>query len=74
MGWVSFNVLACLYLALTHGRTRKLVSRRYTPFRSLIVRSWNHFGCNINEDTILSAANALVSTGLRDLGYECTWS
>ena len=42
--------------------------------RSLIIPSWNHFGCNINEDTILNAANALVSTGLRDLGYECTRS
>jgi alpha-galactosidase len=37
-----------------------------------LLPSWNYFGCNINEDTILTAANALVSTGLRDLGYECT--
>lgn len=31
--------------------------------------SWNHFGCNINETVIRGAADALVSTGLRDLGY-----
>ena len=49
-----------------------LVGISYSRF--LIVPSWNHFGCNINEDTILKAANALVSTGLRDLGYECTRS
>ncbi|KAG8908172.1 hypothetical protein FRB99_008715 [Tulasnella sp. 403] len=32
--------------------------------------TWNHFGCGINEDVILSAAKALVKTGLKDLGYE----
>lgn len=33
--------------------------------------TWNHFGCNINEDTILSAANAIIDTKLNELGYEC---
>ncbi|QRV77914.1 glycoside hydrolase family 27 protein [Ceratobasidium sp. AG-Ba] len=32
--------------------------------------TWNRFGCNIAEDLILSSANALVRTGLRDLGYK----
>ncbi|KIO27278.1 glycoside hydrolase family 27 protein [Tulasnella calospora MUT 4182] len=32
--------------------------------------SWNHFGCNISEKTILSAAEALVNTGLKGVGYE----
>ena len=31
--------------------------------------SWNHFRCSINEDLIKQIADALVSTGLRDLGY-----
>ena len=31
--------------------------------------SWNHFGCNINETVIRGAADSLVATGLRDLGY-----
>jgi hypothetical protein len=33
--------------------------------------TWNYFGCNIKEDTILSAAQALVNEGLKDLGYIC---
>lgn len=33
--------------------------------------TWNHFGCNISEDTILSAAKAFISYGLPDYGYEC---
>jgi len=31
--------------------------------------SWNHFHCAIHEDLIKEIADALVSTGLRDLGY-----
>uniref|UniRef100_A0A0E0LPT5 Alpha-galactosidase n=1 Tax=Oryza punctata TaxID=4537 RepID=A0A0E0LPT5_ORYPU len=31
--------------------------------------SWNFFACNINEAVIRDTADALVSTGLADLGY-----
>lgn len=33
--------------------------------------TWNYFGCNINEDTILSAAQAMVSYNLTQFGYQC---
>ena len=32
--------------------------------------TWNTFGENINEDLIKETANMLVSTGLKDLGYD----
>lgn len=32
--------------------------------------TWNTFGANINEELIRSTADALVSTGLKDAGYE----
>ncbi|OJT12590.1 Alpha-galactosidase [Trametes pubescens] len=32
--------------------------------------TWNHFGCGISEDTILSAAKAMVANNLTALGYE----
>jgi alpha-galactosidase len=32
--------------------------------------SWNTFGCNINETLIRQMADAIVSTGMRDLGYQ----
>lgn len=32
--------------------------------------SWNTFGWNINEQVVRESAEALVSTGLRDAGYE----
>jgi len=31
--------------------------------------SWNHYGCNINENLIKSTADSLVSTGLAKAGY-----
>ncbi|GAA1762766.1 glycoside hydrolase family 27 protein [Luedemannella helvata] len=32
--------------------------------------SWNTFGCNINETLIRQMADAMVSSGMRDAGYE----
>ncbi len=32
--------------------------------------SWNSFGCNINETLIRQSADALISSGMRDLGYQ----
>lgn len=31
--------------------------------------SWNHFSCNVNEQTIRETADAMVSSGMRDAGY-----
>ncbi|WP_281283999.1 glycoside hydrolase family 27 protein [Nonomuraea deserti] len=32
--------------------------------------TWNTFGCDINETLIKQTADALVSSGMRDLGYQ----
>jgi alpha-galactosidase len=32
--------------------------------------SWNSFGCNVSETTIHQAADAMVSSGMRDAGYQ----
>jgi alpha-galactosidase len=32
--------------------------------------SWNRFGCDVSEDLIKSVAGAMVSTGMKDAGYE----
>ncbi len=32
--------------------------------------SWNHFGCDISEQTIRAAADAMVSSGMKDAGYQ----
>jgi alpha-galactosidase len=32
--------------------------------------SWNKFGCNVSEDLIKSMADAMVSSGMKDAGYQ----
>ncbi|MFC4875743.1 glycoside hydrolase family 27 protein [Microbulbifer halophilus] len=32
--------------------------------------SWNHFGCNIDEQIIRDMADAMVESGMKDAGYE----
>jgi hypothetical protein len=32
--------------------------------------SWNNFGCNVDETLIMEIADAMVSSGMRDAGYE----
>src|SRR5258707_11894104 len=32
--------------------------------------SWNRFACNVSEDLVKSAADALVTSGMKDAGYE----
>jgi alpha-galactosidase len=32
--------------------------------------SWNKFACNVNEQTIRDSADAIVSSGMRDAGYQ----
>ncbi len=32
--------------------------------------SWNKFQCGVSEDLVKSAADALVSSGMKDVGYE----
>jgi len=32
--------------------------------------SWNKFGCNVSEDLIKGAADAMVSSGMKEAGYE----
>ena len=32
--------------------------------------SWNRFGCNVSDKLIRGMADAIVSTGMRDAGYQ----
>ena len=32
--------------------------------------SWNKFACNVSEDLVKSAADAMVSSGMKDAGYQ----
>jgi alpha-galactosidase len=32
--------------------------------------TWNKFGCNVSEELIRGAADAVVKTGMKDAGYQ----
>jgi alpha-galactosidase len=32
--------------------------------------SWNKFGCNVNETVVRAAADAMVTSGMKDAGYQ----
>ncbi|XP_042405073.1 alpha-galactosidase-like [Zingiber officinale] len=72
----TLAILLCLISCLS-VECRKMIN----PHRNLLANglgltpamgwnSWNRFGCNINETLIKETADAIVSTGLAELGYQ----
>ena len=60
------KILACLCLqAVT---LTDVFSQRLTPIMGW--SSWNTYRVNISDTLIMKQADALVSTGLKDVGYE----
>jgi alpha-galactosidase len=57
----GFLLMTCPSFALDNGLAK-------TP--PMGWNSWNKFGCNVSEDLIRRAADALVSTGMKDAGYQ----
>src|SRR5208283_1521583 len=63
----SLSALACLVLlaaslpALDNGLAR-------TP--PMGWNSWNKIGCNVAEDSVKKAADAMVSSGMKAAGYQ----
>jgi alpha-galactosidase len=60
--WICLILIA---LFPTHAAGQKLAA---TP--PMGWNSWNRFGCDVSEDLIKSIADALVTTGMKDAGYE----
>eukprot|EP01018_Ginkgo_biloba_P022373 Gb_07118 [translate_table: standard] len=58
--------LACLVNDVTARQYENEVAR--TP--PMGWNSWNHFGCNVDENIIRETADAFISSGLSKLGYK----
>jgi len=58
---ILLSVTAPLMLALDNGLAR-------TP--PMGWNSWNKFACDVSEDLIKQAADAMVRTGMKDAGYQ----
>lgn len=53
---------------LTDGYSQKFENLAPTP--PMGWNSWNKFGCNVSEDLIKGMADAMVTSGMKDAGYE----
>jgi alpha-galactosidase len=63
---------AALAMSVTAPATPAAVAAPGSPALTppLGWNSWNSFGCNVSETTIHQAADAMVSSGMRDAGYQ----
>ncbi len=70
------SIQLCLVTALAvmfavgagHQRLSAAEARAATP--PMGWNSWNKFGCDVSESLIREVADAIVSTGMKDAGYE----
>jgi alpha-galactosidase len=68
--WMSLVIcVCCLFPVVTTGQAA-------APDEGLAMtppmgwNSWNKFGCNVSEDLIKGMADAMVSSGMKDVGYQ----
>ncbi|MHB9143550.1 MAG: glycoside hydrolase family 27 protein [Paludibacter sp.] len=59
------TILSCLLMSL---HAQKFQGLAQTP--PMGWNSWNRFACDINEKIIREAADAMISSGMKDAGYE----
>ena len=55
-------------LAVKHGAYAQI--EPLAPVPPMGWNSWNKFGCNVDEQMIRDMANAMVSSGMKDAGYQ----
>jgi len=74
---VLFMALDCCFAHVGNGQkqilnqiSRSLLENGLARTPPMGWNSWNHFGCNIDEKIVRKTADALISTGFKNLGYE----
>ena len=65
LGWITFALLL-----VTGATAQKPADPTLAMTPPMGWNSWNRFGCNVDEKLIRTTADALVSSGMRDAGYQ----
>jgi alpha-galactosidase len=60
-----FTILMGLSFLLQDQKTQGLA---FTP--PMGWSSWNKFGCDINEQIVREIADSMLTSGMKDVGYE----
>ncbi|HKV51321.1 MAG TPA: glycoside hydrolase family 27 protein [Gemmatimonadaceae bacterium] len=75
MSRLTAVIVAVLATSLTGASWTHAPVMRVRPTDQLALtppmgwNSWNHFACNVSEQTIRETADAMVASGMRDAGY-----
>ncbi|MBX6379158.1 MAG: glycoside hydrolase family 27 protein [Thermoflavifilum aggregans] len=69
LSWICFSAL-CFSARAQISRASSVTPNGLAPTPPMGWNSWNHFGCNIDENIIKEMADAMVSSGMKDAGYE----
>lgn len=64
----SFWIILLTCIWTTGVQAQKFEDLAKTP--PMGWNSWNKFGCNVSEKLLMEVADALVTSGMRDAGYE----
>lgn len=71
-----FTFLLCSFFivkAQTENGVKAITDEEFealAPTPPMGWNSWNKFGCNVSEDMIMGMADAMVSSGMKDVGYQ----
>jgi alpha-galactosidase len=65
---VSISAALCVALGSGVANAQKFPNLAPTP--PMGWNSWNHVGCNVSEATLKSAADQMVSSGMKAVGYQ----
>jgi len=68
LSWICFSAL-CFSARAQISRASSVTPNGLAPTPPMGWNSWNHFGCNIDENIIKEMADAMVSSGMKDAGY-----
>src|SRR5690348_12081931 len=67
---VRYRLLAMIIFASSFMPTARAWDNGVALTPPMGWNSWNKFGCNVSEEMIKSMADAMVSSGMKDAGYQ----
>lgn len=70
LGYLLMSGFLCVVFSFmqTNANAQKFENLAQTP--PMGWNSWNKFACNLNEKLVMEIADAMVSSGMKDVGYK----
>ena len=67
---MRMQVLVCFFVMFFAAVLSTQAQTSEAPTPPMGWNSWNKFACNVNEQVVRDTADAMVSSGMRDAGYQ----